>query len=130
MITIKNLKWSNWFSYGDNNYIDFEQPVLQIMGKNGAGKTSIPLILQEVFYGKNSKGKKKAALPNRYIDKPTLSAECIFEDDYDNKYKINPKGHSDFSFYLIYKHSISFRLTGVKVLIMLCFLSLFYNLLM
>ena len=24
MITIKSLKWSNWFSYGDNNFIDFK----------------------------------------------------------------------------------------------------------
>lgn len=88
MITIKSLKWSNWFSYGDNNYIDFDQPVLQIMGKNGSGKTSIPLILQEVFYGKNSKGKKKAALPNRYITKPALRAEAIFKDATD-EYKIS-----------------------------------------
>ena len=89
MITISNLTWSNWFSYGDDNYIDFEQPVLQIMGKNGSGKTSIPLILQEVFYGKNSKGKKKASLPNRYLDKPVMTATCNFEDDAGNKYKID-----------------------------------------
>lgn len=87
MITIAKLEWSNWFSYGENNYIDFEQPVLQIMGKNGSGKTSIPLILQEVFYGKNSKGKKKASLANRYLDKPIITATCHFSDSI-NTYKI------------------------------------------
>ena len=89
MITINNLTWSNWFSYGENNHIDFEQPVLQIMGKNGTGKTSIPLILQEVFYGKNSKGKKKASLPNRYLTKPVVTATCNFLDDAGNQYKID-----------------------------------------
>jgi DNA repair exonuclease SbcCD ATPase subunit len=89
MITITNLTWSNWFSYGEDNFIDFEQPVLQIMGKNGTGKTSIPLILQEVFYGKNCKGKKKASLVNRYLNKPTLKATCYFSDDYGNEYKID-----------------------------------------
>ena len=89
MITIQDLRWSNWASYGDDNYIDFEQPVLQIMGTNGAGKTSIPIILQELYYGKNSKGKKKASLPNRYIDKPTVTAESNFIDENGNKYKIN-----------------------------------------
>lgn len=89
IITIKDLKWSNWFSYGEDNYINFEEPVLQVMGLNGTGKTSIPLILQEVYYGKNSKGKKKASLVNRYLDKVGLEAESNFVDDQDNKYKIN-----------------------------------------
>lgn len=89
MITIQDLSWSNWASYGEDNYIDFEQPVLQIMGTNGAGKTTIPIILQELYYGKNSKGKKKSSLINRYIDKPELYAESNFTDEAGNKYKIN-----------------------------------------
>ena len=88
IITIQDLKWSNWFSYGEDNYINFEQPVMQVMGVNGAGKTSIPIILQEVYYGKNSKGKKKASLVNRYLEKPILEAESNFTDDAGNKYKI------------------------------------------
>jgi len=88
IITIQDLKWSNWFSYGKGNYINFDQPVLQVMGINGTGKTSIPIILQEVYYGKNSKGKKKSSLPNRYLDKPLLHAESNFIDDKGNKYKI------------------------------------------
>jgi len=89
MIIIEDLSWSNWLSYGSDNYINFDQPVLQIMGSNGSGKTSIPIILQEVYYGKNCKGKKKSSLPNRYIDNPILSAESNFRDDAGNKYKIN-----------------------------------------
>lgn len=88
IITIQNLKWSNWFSYGENNYISFDQPVLQVMGLNGTGKTSIPIILQEVYYGKNSKGKKKSSLVNRYTDSAELWAESEFTDEQDNKYKI------------------------------------------
>ena len=88
IITIQDLKWSNWFSYGEDNYINFEQPVLQIMGANGTGKTSIPVILQEVYYGKNSKSKRKSSLPNRYLDKPLLKAESNFIDDNGNTYKI------------------------------------------
>jgi len=88
IITIQDLKWSNWFSYGEGNYINFEQPVLQVMGFNGTGKTSIPVILQEVYFGKNSKNKKKSSLPNRYIDKPALFAESNFIDDQGNKYKV------------------------------------------
>ena len=88
MITIQDLKWSNWFSYGEDNYINFNEPVLQVMGVNGTGKTSIPIILQEVYYGKNAKGKKKAALVNRYLSNPTLKAESNFIDGENNKYKI------------------------------------------
>lgn len=67
MITLKQLKWSNCFSYGQNNHIDFTQsPLVQLVGKNGHGKSSIALILEEVLYNKNSKGIKKADILNRY----------------------------------------------------------------
>lgn len=67
MITLLRLTWSNWFSYGDNNSIDFTaDKVTQLVGEVGAGKSSIPLILQEVLYGKNVKGIKKADIRNRY----------------------------------------------------------------
>ena len=38
-----------------------------IMGTNGTGNSSIPLIIEEALYNKNSKGIKKADIPNRYI---------------------------------------------------------------
>lgn len=66
MIILKNLKWSNWFSYGIDNYVDFENSTLtQVLGKNGTGKTSIIHIIEEVLFNKNSRGVKKADIMNR-----------------------------------------------------------------
>lgn len=68
MITLKVLKWSNCFSYGANNEIDLSSSKLtQILGSNGVGKSSIPLILEEVLFNKNSKGIKKADIANREV---------------------------------------------------------------
>ena len=69
MITLKKLQWDNCFSYGSNNVLDLqENTVTQIIGTNGMGKSSIPLIIEEALYNKNSKGIKKADIPNRYIN--------------------------------------------------------------
>jgi DNA repair exonuclease SbcCD ATPase subunit len=69
MITLKTLKWSNCFSYGEDNEIDLSSTRLtQILGSNGVGKSSIPLILEEVLFNKNSKGIKKADIPNRELN--------------------------------------------------------------
>ena len=68
MITLQKLKWSNVFSYGPDNELDLsENGVTQIIGTNGMGKSSIPLIVEEALYNKNSKGIKKADIPNRYL---------------------------------------------------------------
>ena len=67
MIILKTLKWGNAFSYGADNSIDFSKdPLVQLIGKNGHGKSSIALILEEVLYNKNSKGIKKSDIINRY----------------------------------------------------------------
>lgn len=67
MIILKTLKWGNAFSYGADNSIDFSKdPLVQLLGKNGHGKSSIALILEEVLYNKNSKGIKKSDIINRY----------------------------------------------------------------
>lgn len=69
MITLKKLQWNNCFSYGPNNELDLDaNTVTQIIGTNGMGKSSIPLIIEEALYNKNSKGIKKADIPNRYIN--------------------------------------------------------------
>ena len=69
MITLKRLQWDNCFSYGqDNDLILNDTAVTQIIGTNGMGKSSIPLIIEEALYNKNSKGIKKADIPNRYIN--------------------------------------------------------------
>ena len=68
MITIKELRWSNAFSYGKDNKINFvDAPLTQLVGKNGHGKSSIALILEEILFNKNSKGIKKADIINRYV---------------------------------------------------------------
>lgn len=69
MITLQKLKWSNCFSYGADNELDLaESTVTQLVGTNGMGKSSIPLIIEEALYNKNSKGIKKADIPNRYTN--------------------------------------------------------------
>ena len=70
MITLEKLKWSNCFSYGSDNEIELnDNTFTQLIGTNGAGKSSIPLILEEVLFNKNSKGIKKADIANRQVNK-------------------------------------------------------------
>ena len=84
MITIKKIKWSNLFSYGENNELDFSaNPLTQIVGKNGHGKSSIALILEEVLYNKNSKNIKKSDILNRNGKAKTYSIELEFTKDQD-----------------------------------------------
>jgi DNA repair exonuclease SbcCD ATPase subunit len=82
MITIKTLTWSNAFSYGADNHIDFSAAQLtQLVGKNGHGKSSIALILEEVLFNKNSKSIKKADIINRYVDDKHYEISLVFEKD-------------------------------------------------
>ena len=84
MITLKKLKWSNCFSYGPDNELELDtNTVTQIIGTNGMGKSSIPLIIEEALYNKNSKGIKKADIPNRYINNG-YSIFLSFEKDGSN----------------------------------------------
>ena len=69
MITLQKLRWSNCFSYGPNNELNLEDnTVTQLVGTNGMGKSSIPLIIEEALFNKNSKGIKKSDIPNRYVN--------------------------------------------------------------
>ena len=87
MITLKKLQWDNCFSYGSNNSIDLNETTLtQLLGKNGAGKSSIPLILEEVLFNKNSKGIKKAEIQNREYNKGyNIFLDFAVEDE---KYRV------------------------------------------
>ena len=70
MIILQKLKWDNCFSYGEGNELDLSDATLtQLVGTNGVGKSSIPLILEEVLFNKNSKNVKKADIANRYVNK-------------------------------------------------------------
>ena len=83
MITLKKLRWDNCFSYGPGNELDLEEnTVTQIIGTNGMGKSSIPLIIEEALFNKNSKGIKKADIPNRYVNKGyNINLEFTKDDD-------------------------------------------------
>jgi DNA repair exonuclease SbcCD ATPase subunit len=88
MITLKELRWANAFSYGDNNSIRFDTAqITQLVGKNGHGKSSIALILEEVLFNKNSKNIKKSDILNRYVKDKNYSIELDFDRD-DNSYTI------------------------------------------
>jgi len=94
MIQLERMTWSNWFSYGKDNSIDFtESGLTQLIGANGSGKTSIPLILEETLYGKNSKGIKKQDIPNRLNPKEPLTSEIKFHVD-DEEYIVKLKRQS------------------------------------
>jgi DNA repair exonuclease SbcCD ATPase subunit len=84
VITLKKLQWSNCFSYGADNELDLtESIVTQLVGTNGTGKSSIPLILEEVLFNKNSKGIKKADIPNREVNNGydiSLSFEVVGDE--------------------------------------------------
>ena len=91
MITIKTLAWSNAFSYGEGNKIDFvAAPLTQLVGKNGHGKSSIALVLEEVLFNKNSKGIKKADILNRYVKDKHYAIELVFDRD-GTEYKIETR---------------------------------------
>ena len=69
MIILQKLAWDNCFSYGKGNEVNLAESTLtQLVGTNGVGKSSIPLILEEVLFNKNSKNVKKADIANRYVN--------------------------------------------------------------
>ena len=87
MITLQTLRWDNCFSYGSGNELQLDDNTLtQILGTNGMGKSSIPLIIEEALFNKNSKGIKKADIPNRYINDGYNIYLSLTKDD--NRYEI------------------------------------------
>ena len=88
MITLKTLQWDNCFSYGKANSLDLNDSNLtQLVGTNGQGKSSIPLIIEEVLFNKNSKGIKKQEIQNRFIN-DGYSINLTFDVD-DDQYEID-----------------------------------------
>ena len=82
MITLTELRWSNAFSYGSKNKIRLDDCQLtQLVGKNGHGKSSIALILEEVIFNKNSKGVKKGDILNRYLKEKSYEIALDFVSD-------------------------------------------------
>ena len=86
---MQRLSWGGCFSYGPKNTIELNNATItQLIGENGSGKSSIPLILQEVAFNKNSKGVKKADIANREIGDGKYWIELEFELN-DDQYKIS-----------------------------------------
>lgn len=82
MIKYKQLRWGHCFSYGDDNVLDFDScNITQLVGKNGHGKSSIALILEEVLFNKNSKGVKKQHILNRSSKSKSYWISLSFERD-------------------------------------------------
>lgn len=76
--------FSNILSYGENNVINFAvDRVTQLVGKNGAGKSSIATILEEGLYNKNSRGIKKDALFNWNSSEKSYKISINFTKDED-----------------------------------------------
>ncbi len=93
MIILKTLKWSNCFSYGRDNQLDLQSNIIvQLVGENGAGKSTIPLLLEEALFNKNSKGVKKVDIVNRNSPKDGYQILLDFEvDGRDYSISINRK---------------------------------------
>lgn len=88
MIKYKQLRWGHCFSYGDNNVLDLDAcSIIQLVGKNGHGKSSIALILEEVLFNKNSKGVKKQHILNRHSGSKSYWISLAFGRD-DVSYEI------------------------------------------
>ena len=78
-IVLKQLKFSNMFSYGENNIIDLDTSrITQLTAPNGSGKSSIAMIIQEILFNKNVKGIKKTDILNRWVKGKSWNAALTF----------------------------------------------------
>jgi DNA repair exonuclease SbcCD ATPase subunit len=95
-IVLKQLSFSNMFSYGSDNSIDLNRNrITQLTAVNGSGKSSIALILQELLYSKNVKGIKKGDIINRYIKDKNWNGSLSFSvDDVDYDLSVKRSGAS------------------------------------
>lgn len=81
-IILKNLQFSNMFSYGENNSLDLNKSrITQLTAPNGSGKSSISIIIQEILFNKNVKGIKKTDIINRWSKNKTWDASLTFTAD-------------------------------------------------
>lgn len=85
MIIYRELRWGDAFSYGPKNVLRLDKDQLtQILGKNGHGKSTLGLLLEEVQFNQNSKKIKKASVLNRYTKSKTYFIELDFDKDNDH----------------------------------------------
>lgn len=70
---IKNIEFSNFLSFGQNNFIDFENldgiSVIESMPKNFGGKTNVSIdLLLFLFFGRTTKTKTNIDIFNMFTD--------------------------------------------------------------
>ena len=85
-ITLKQLHFSNMFSYGKTNVMRLDNSrITQLTAPNGSGKSSIAMIIQEILFNKNVKGIKKTDILNRWVKEKQWNGSIEFDvegDDY------------------------------------------------
>ena len=85
-ITLKQLHFSNMFSYGKTNVMRLDNSrITQLTAPNGSGKSSIAMIIQEILFNKNVKGIKKTDILNRWVKEKYWNGSIEFGvegDDY------------------------------------------------
>lgn len=102
MIRLKKIKATNIFAFKELEF-NFESCLAQIQGKNGFGKSSIFLILQQGLFNRNSKGISIEKCSNDVTGQP-YCIEIWFEKDSDgyhiknsrepNKIEIRKNSHN------------------------------------
>jgi DNA repair exonuclease SbcCD ATPase subunit len=84
-VTLKQLTFSNMFSYGKTNVMNLDgNRITQLTAPNGSGKSSIAMIIQEILFNKNVKGIKKTDILNRWVKGKTWYGSLEFTLDRDN----------------------------------------------
>jgi DNA repair exonuclease SbcCD ATPase subunit len=83
---IKEIEWSNFLSYGDNNKISFKElegiTVITSNPLNMGGKTTLALdLLLFLFFNKTTKGNTALKMFNRFRDKNDVSVKGVIEID-------------------------------------------------
>jgi DNA repair exonuclease SbcCD ATPase subunit len=84
-IILEYLKATNILSYESIHINLTTNTVSQLVGKNGTGKSSVAVILEEILYNNNSRGIKKGKLEHRYTGVSGWTGEVgiiIGEDSY------------------------------------------------
>jgi DNA repair exonuclease SbcCD ATPase subunit len=86
---IKNIEFSNFLSFGDNNVIDFEGSdgitVVESNPRNFGGKTTGTVdVLLFLFFNKTTKTKTNGDIFNRFTDKDEVSVKGVITIDGDD----------------------------------------------
>ena len=86
---VKNIEFSNFLSFGENNVIDFEGSdgitVVESNPRNFGGKTTGTVdVLLFLFFNKTTKTKTNADVFNRFTDKDEVSVKGVITIDGDD----------------------------------------------